>query len=256
MIVRESINFERGINPKTALGVGTYIPGRLFKWHYRPEFPNVYMFVEIFEKKWRLYFYIGRFINPKNSLFGSEFSFSEKFDSDNSWNLQKIGDDKFVPISPGEEEKIKKILLDPEYENFWNRLEKFSKGIRPILKESVNFQRGLSDREIKDVLVGWREGQFVINPYTNIVYVFLREWEGKNDIELFSLGHLRNIGSVKRSFFQKYKKKTDFDWARTTFKTKDKLRTLNPEEWHFVKPSITPEYINKVKENFGVKVIV
>lgn len=259
MIVKESINFERGINPKQALGVGTYIPGRLFKWpdklSSRPEFPNVYMFVEIYEKKWRSYFYIGRFINPQHSLFGLEFTFSEKFDSEQSWNLQKISDDKFVPLSAEEEKKLRGVFSDPENENMLFRLEKATKK-RPLLKEGMGFQRGLSDREIRDVLIGWREGQLLINPYTNIVYVFLKEWEGKNDIELFSLGHLRNIGNAPKVFFQKYKKVTDADWARTGFKPKKNLRPLTAEEWYFVKPSLDPEYINKVKENFGIKVIL
>jgi len=130
-----------------------------------------------------------------------------------------------------------------------------------IVRESIGFQRGLSDREIKDVLIGWHEGQLLINPHTNIVYVYLAEWDGEHNIELFSLGHIRNriknsFNPQKRIVFQKYKKITDADWARTNFKPKRNLRTLTNEERALVKPSLDPEYINKVKENFGIKVII
>jgi len=267
MIVKESINFERGIDPKRSMGIGTYVPGRLFKYKdnfgSRPEFPNVYMYVEPFEKNYTSYFYIGRFINPQHSLFGAEFSFSEKMDSDHSWNLQPKKYDKFEPLSDKEEEKMKRVFSDPESEVYLHRIEKAAK-IKPILRESVNFQRGLSDREIKDVLVGWREGQLLMNPHTNIVYVFLKEWNGQpfaeNDTEIFSIGHLRNIGGASKTYFQKYKKITDADWVRTTFKPKKNLRSLTSEELHLVKYSLTSEYINKLEakleSNFGIKVFI
>jgi hypothetical protein len=130
-----------------------------------------------------------------------------------------------------------------------------------IVRESINFQRGLSDREIKDLLIGWKEGQLLINPYTNIVYVFLRQWEGENDIELFSVGHIRNktkhtFNPQQKVVFQKYRKEIEADWARTNFKPKKNLKTLTNEEWELVKPSLTPEYINKLESNFGIKVII
>jgi hypothetical protein len=213
------------------------------------------MFVEIHERKWRSYFYIGRFIDPKLSLFGLDFVFSEKIESDNSWNLQPIEGDSFVPVSLEEEKKLQKVFSDPDNEMYFTRIEKATKKI-PILKEGLGFQRGKSEKEIKDLLGEWKPGKLVINPYTNIVYVFIKEWVGKNDMEVFSLGHLRNIGSAKKVFFQKYKKVLTLDWGRTNFKSKNNLRTLNDEELRFVKPSIDLEYINKVKENFGVNVIL
>jgi hypothetical protein len=202
MIVKESINFERGINPKEALGVGTYIPGRLFKWpdklSHRPEFPNVYMFTGIFEKKWRLYFYIGRFINPQNSLFGAEFTFSEKLESDMSWNMQPMKDDKFVPISPEEETKLQKVFSDPDNENLLSRLEKSAKK-RPVLKESVNFQRGGEETDIKNKIFGFRPGQIVKrqlpnDPNNKELFVFLG-WEDSRgsaiNLQGYEIGYLR-----------------------------------------------------------------
>jgi hypothetical protein len=123
-----------------------------------------------------------------------------------------------------------------------------------IVKESIGFQRGMSDREIRDTLIGWREGQFIINPHTNIVYVYLQTWGGENDIEIFSIGHIRTAKG--KTFLQKYKKVSDADWARTSFKSKKNLRPLTKEEWYLVKPFITSEYINKLESNFGIKVII
>ena len=94
MVVRENINFERGIDPKKSMGIGIYLPGSLFKYKdnfgSRQNYPNVYILVNSQDKKFRTYFYIGRFIEPKNSLFGLNFSFSGKMDSENSWNVQPI----------------------------------------------------------------------------------------------------------------------------------------------------------------------
>ena len=44
-----------------------------------------------------------------------------------------------------------------------------------IVRESINFQRGMSDREIRNTLAGWTEDQFLMNPFTAIIYIFLRD---------------------------------------------------------------------------------
>ena len=128
-----------------------------------------------------------------------------------------------------------------------------------IVRESINFQRGMSDREIRDVLIGWRKGQFLINPYTNIVYIFMGEWQGDEYAEIFSIGHLRTKNPIKdltaKKFFQMYKKYGS-DWRRTNFKSKDKLRPLENEEWEILKPSLTLEYINKLELELALKVII
>lgn len=122
-----------------------------------------------------------------------------------------------------------------------------------IVRESIGFQRGMSDREIRDTLIGWGKGQLLINPYTNIVYVFLAKWrELENYIELFSIGHIR---TKKKVVFQVYKKYGS-DWNRTNMKSKDKLRPLKNEEWEIIKPSLTSEYINKLESELGIKVII
>lgn len=267
MIVRESINFERGLDPKKTMGLGVYVPGRLFKYKdnfgSRQNYPNVYILVESEDKKFRTYFYIGRFIEARHSLFGQEFSFSGKLESENSWNVTPIKYDKFEPLSPDEQKRINKILSDPENESMVSRIARIT-NVRPILKESVNFQRGLSDREIKDVIVGWREGQLVINPYTNIVYVYLKEWVGERNIEIFSVGHIRHLKhpSLKnpkgKGIFQVYRKNNE-EWARTNFKAKDKLRSLTKEEIEIVKSSLSSEYINKLDselKKFEVKGLI
>jgi len=148
MIVQESINFERGIDPKRALEVGTYIPGRLFKMKdsYRPKYPNIYILVDTNtkdSKKYRTYFYIGRFVDSKNSLFGQGFSFSGNADS---WNVQSIESDRFEPVSLDEERKLNAIFSDPENESTMYKIHQIT-NIKPILRESVSFQRGGEEKK-------------------------------------------------------------------------------------------------------------
>jgi len=256
MIVREYIEFKRPSGDLTAkdLGVGRRIRGKLFKYSdsHRPEYPTIYMFLEE-EPKYHLYYYIGRFIDPRGSLTGYDFKFIENSSADGAWNAQSKTDDKMIPLSPEEKEKLRIIISDPDNEDIIKRIER-SSGVSRI-NESIGFQRGMSDREIRDTLIGWHEGQFLINPHTNIVYVYLKTWEGENNIEIFSIGHLR-MNPTKKTVFQNYKKVTDADWARTNFKPKRNLRPLTNKEWELVKPSLTPEYINKLESNFGIKVII
>lgn len=128
-----------------------------------------------------------------------------------------------------------------------------------IVRESIGFQRGMSDREIRDVLIGWKKSQFLINPYTNIVYIFMGEWQEEDYAELFSIGHLRTKKTEShfagKEFFQLYRK-SDADWKRTNFKSKDKLRPLKEDELGIVKRSLSLEYINKIESKLGIKVII
>ena len=62
--------------------------------------------------------------------------------------------------------------------------------------------------------------------------------------------------SYKEKYLKKYKKVTDSEWARTNLKPTRNLRTLTDQEYHLVKPSLYQEYINKVKENFGIDIII
>ena len=78
----------------------------------------------------------------------------------------------------------------------------------------------------------------------------------EENAEIFSLGHLRNIGNFPKTYLKKYKKVTDSEWARTNLKPTRNLRTLTDEEYRLVKPSLYQEYINKVKENFGIDIII
>ena len=254
--LNESINFERGINPKVAMGLGVYSPGRLFKYEdshaVRPEFPSVFAYIER-DKTYNYYFYIGRFINPKESLTGTNFTFGGSPQSDNRYNLQKIKDDHMVLLSEKEKKELRKVFSDENNQDIVDSLQRKMKA--KILLESLSFQRGKSEREIKDLLGEWRPGKLVINPHTNIIYVFLGMRDEEN-AEIFSLGHLRNIGNFPKTYLKKYKKATDSEWARTNLKPTRNLRTLTDEEYRLVKPSLYQEYINKVKENFGIDIII
>jgi hypothetical protein len=128
--------------------------------------------------------------------------------------------------------------------------------VRPILRESINFQRGLSDREIKGLLVGWKPGQFLINPHTNIVYLYLGEPENPEYVNVFSIGHLQNKNITAGKEYFKVYTKTFAEWNTTNFKSKDRLKLLSNEEWEIIKPVLTKEYINKLESSFGIKVIM
>lgn len=208
MIVRENINFERGGDPKKSMGIGTYLPGRLFRSRvYNSSdisYPNVYILVDSQDKKYRTYFYIGRFINPENSLFGQEFNFSGKMDSENSWNVHLIKDDSFEPLSFEEQKKINRILSDPENESMILKLYVIT-DIRPIVTESINFQRGGTETDIKNKIFGFRPGQIIKRQIPNDpnrieLFVFLN-WEDKRgsaiNMQGYEIGYIRPITAVK-----------------------------------------------------------
>lgn len=210
MIVREDINFERGIDPKKALRIGTYLPGRLFKSKVynissNTFYPNVYILVNSRDKKYRTYFYIGRFINPQNSLFGQDFSFSGKMDSQNSWNIQPINDDKFESLSQEEQKRLTKTFSDPENDSMITKILQIT-NVRPILQESIGFQRGGTETDIKNKIFGFRPGQIIKrslpnnNSNQNELFVFM-SWEDSRgsaiNMQGYEIGYIRPIIAVK-----------------------------------------------------------
>jgi hypothetical protein len=211
MVVRENINFERGIDPKKALRIGIYAPGHLFKFKkdfcFNPDFPNVYILTNSKDKKFRTYFYIGRFLNPQNSIFGLDFSFSGKMDSDNSWNIQPIKDDKFEPISREEEKKLKQAFSDPDNESMFMLMLMIT-DVRPILQESIGFQRGGTETDIKNKIFGFRPGQIIKrslpnnNSNQNELFVFMK-WEDSRgsaiNMQGYEIGYIKPIIAIKTS---------------------------------------------------------
>jgi hypothetical protein len=121
-----------------------------------------------------------------------------------------------------------------------------------IVKESIGFERGLSDREIKTKLVGFRKGQILISKDANInIYVFI-EFMG-NRLSFPAKCYI--IGE-----FDKYKNDmilyTDFDpdW-NTISKNPDFLSVPNDKISDIINKAIkdpkNQEYINKIKETLG-----
>jgi hypothetical protein len=210
MIVRENINFERGEDPKKTMGLGVYVPGRLFKYKdnfgSRQNYPNVYILVESQDKKFRTYFYIGRFIEPQHSLFGQEFSFSGKLESENSWNVSPIKYDKFEPISPDEQRRLNKIFSDPENESMISKIARIT-NVRPILRESIDFQRGGEETDIKNKLFGFRPGQIIKrqlpnDPNNKELFVFISRETSKGPTKypfILKIGVLRPAQAVKNT---------------------------------------------------------
>ena len=127
-----------------------------------------------------------------------------------------------------------------------------------IVRESINFQRGKTDKEIRDLLFGWQEGQLLVNPHTDIVYAFIQEDENvKNLIICLGIGH---IGRKKTSsnphgkvYFSLYKKNEVN--LNPTMKSKDKLRALDEDETNLVRSTITPGYIEKIRSVLGITII-
>jgi len=181
MIVREYIEFKRPSGDLTAkdLGVGRRIRGKLFKYSdsHRPEYPTIYMFLEE-EPKYHLYYYIGRFIDPRGSFTGYDFKFSENPSADGAWNAQSKKDDKMISLSPEEKEKLRIIISDPDNEDIIKRIER-SSGVSRI-NESIGFQRGGKEADVKNKLFGFRPGQIVKREVPHKLgselFVFLK-WE-------------------------------------------------------------------------------
>lgn len=126
-----------------------------------------------------------------------------------------------------------------------------------IVKESLEFKRGLSDREIRDNLFGWKLGQLIICPHTDIVYVFLGKVEGfTHNIRCFGLGYIRRKRTRKnpegRVSFNQYPEKKFY----TIYKMDKNLRSLTQEEIDLIKPSLTSEYINKLSDRLKVHIIL
>jgi hypothetical protein len=137
-----------------------------------------------------------------------------------------------------------------------------------IVRESIGFQRGKYEEEIRDIFAEWRPGKLIINPHTNIVYVFLEDLNNfsnflknpfsEKEMTIFSIGHLRNKKTFKnpegKTNFQIYKKYYA-DWGDTNFKPKRNLRALTKEERDIVISSLGSEYINKIEKELNLKLI-
>ncbi|MDD5648972.1 MAG: hypothetical protein PHF86_00900 [Candidatus Nanoarchaeia archaeon] len=113
-----------------------------------------------------------------------------------------------------------------------------------LIKESLNFERGLSDREIKTKLVGFRKGQILIS-VTFRIYIF---------IELLSQ-KLFPIRCLSIGLFNKNKGIVFDNQFSIVGKSIDSLRITNNEESHkiikVIKDPKNQEYINKIKETLG-----
>jgi hypothetical protein len=195
--VNEILKFERGLDPKQSMGICIYTPGNLFKYgdrySVRKEFPSIFCYIES-DKKYNYYFYIGRFINEKESFTGSNFTFGGSPGSDNRYNLQNKKDDHMTPITHEERIKLKKEFSSENAETILPSFEDKMK--TKILLESINFERG---GEIKDKLFGFRPGQIIKRelPMGNInsseLFVFIEEKHDHGpgfDMEAFQIGKI------------------------------------------------------------------
>jgi hypothetical protein len=132
-----------------------------------------------------------------------------------------------------------------------------------IVRESINFQRGMSDREIRDTLIGWGPGQFLINPHTDIVYIFIDDADYANtDVHLQSVGHIlrkKTQGNpTGKIYFTLYdRSKRPFNIASgESYRPKNQVRPLANKEWGIIKPYLTPEYINKLELEVNLKLLI
>jgi hypothetical protein len=115
-----------------------------------------------------------------------------------------------------------------------------------LIRESLNFERGLSDREIKTKLVGFRKGQILISAISFSIYIFI-ELTSKDS---FPIRCLTIGGPLNRNeeiiFYSQFS---------VVGKSIGSLRIPNDEESNKIIKAIkdpkNQEYINKIKETLG-----
>jgi hypothetical protein len=116
-----------------------------------------------------------------------------------------------------------------------------------LVKESLNFERGLSDKEIIAKLTGWRKGQILIEKWDKIfnskiqkIWIYMGVNPGRKNLEInnilgYPLGEIDNNGNLK--LFWK-----DIGYSNIQLSKKN-LRFLNNNE------KIIFDYYNNLPEN-------
>jgi hypothetical protein len=112
-----------------------------------------------------------------------------------------------------------------------------------IIRESISFQRGLSDDQIRDVLLGrWHRGQILGtdinqqfgNAWNVWLYLYIdRDPELSSDLKVLYIGRIQVRGGKAHidPFFHSHKGKIETNWGET-------LRELTSKEKEQVKEAL------------------
>ena len=209
---------------------------------------RVYLYVSHLESGECNACFIGSIVKGENKFYPRLFNM---IDLEILWEKDKrlLEDDQIKIVRD-------KLLKQPA--SYTQKIKSVTGVFPTFLKESMGFQRGLSDKEIRDTVFGWREGRLLICPHTDIVYVFLG-MRSLYEAECFSIGHLgrkiTNKNPKGKIGFRIYRKRGK-DYLEHNSKLKDHLRSLTDEEKEIIKPSLTLEYINKLGEHLNTTIIL
>lgn len=203
MIVRESINFERGQSPIKAMGIGRepYEKFTLSKMIMALAMQDSIInniTNRFFKISWDNIYWLGTdWLLRENPQYENQIINlveNGKLIKKHSHLRHYTGAKALYEFFETEAGKI--LLVKDSFTEYFGtlavaaylRIDQVPE-LREKIQESVNFQRGMSDREIRDTLVGWRPGQFLISDFTDIVYIFV-EYSDSTDVELRSVGHI------------------------------------------------------------------
>lgn len=167
-------------------------------------------------------------------------------------------------LTPEELQKVQKTFAEiPSY-----RKKIYDEtGIKPSLNESINFERGFSERSIKEKIFGWRSGQ-ILSPndsphrgplvgYTGL-FAYIGptedEWSGTNDwvLRCLEVGHVS--GNPRLAYIH-----PGFS-TNIIIKRKGDLKIPDPEEIEAIQKALKNKYyqntIERLEEKIGTKLFV
>lgn len=260
-IVRESINFKR-LSDERAMRThfGGFQNGQFVSNSTKNDIHNGVPVYLISNKRKDKFFEEHGYCFSSTKLGIIEGDCEDFLFQDMMWNKDwpqcSMHESGMATLSDKEYNYIIELTRDPENEEVYTKFIDWNKLKNPI-KESVNFQRAKSDQEIKDILFGWQPGQLLVNKYTDIVYSYIQEEEMENRLVLvIGIGHIGRKKTASnpsgKVYFNLYKK----NWVNLnpTMKRKSNLSPLSAEEMDLVKPTITPEYIEKIRSKLGITI--
>jgi hypothetical protein len=267
-LIRESINFQRGLSDEGikislfGFRVGQIIIQKASPGGSRRQLSSVFVIEHIVESELPsislTIMGLGYIYNFQYSEIGIYFEFTKGLST-------TTGDpDDFRALTEHEIQMIKEAIKnkpsDFEDKKKWFDIRTGEVGKKILLKESQNFERGLSTREIKDKLVGFRPGQLFTydlpysdkKPYRE-VYMFVKKINKENEdgtsIIAGYVGALSCRDGKVNQFLIRHKKILGLIplWQ-------EEKRGLTEEEMEKVRKTFKeiPEYFKKIKDDIGI----
>ena len=255
MIVRESINFERGQSPMKAMSIGKeayekFTLGRMILALAMQDSIINNITNRFFKLSWDNIYWLGTdWLLRENPQYENQIiNLVErgKLIKKHSHLRHYTGAKALYEFYETEVGKI--LLVKDSFTEYFGtlsvagylRIDQVPE-LREKIRESVSFQRGMSDREIRDTLVGWRTGQFLINPFIGHLRIKKTQKNpmGKPGFEIYDRSKLP------------YK-----NYTGLTYRPKNQVRPLTNREREILRPYLTQEYINKLETELDLKILV